>query len=65
MYPLSVIHDVIMKKKGYKYFAELDLTMIYYVMELDEESKELLYDRYQYCRMAMGLKVSPDVASND
>ena len=69
VYPLPVIHDVIMKRQGYKFFTKLDLTMMYYVMELDDESKELAtiiapYGKYQYCRMAMGLKVSPDVAQS-
>ena len=35
IYPLPVIHSVIMKRKGFKFFTKLDLTMMYYSMELD------------------------------
>lgn len=69
VYPLPIIQDILAKRSGYKYFTKLDLTMMYYSFELDEESKQLStivtpYGKYQYCRMAMGLKPSPDFAQS-
>jgi hypothetical protein len=66
VYPLPFIQEVLHRRSGYKYFTKINLTrMFYYNLELDEASKELctivtLYGKFQYCRMAMGLKPSPD-----
>ena len=40
-YPLPIIKDVLAKRAGYKYFSKLDVSMQYYMFELDEESKDL------------------------
>ena len=68
-YPIPIIQDVIMRRDGYKYFTKLDLTMRYYALELDEQSKDYCtivtpFGKYRYKRLPMGLKISPDVAQS-
>jgi hypothetical protein len=40
-YWLLIITDILRKRSGYKFFTKLDVSMQYYMFELDKESQDL------------------------
>jgi hypothetical protein len=65
-FPLPKISDLLQKLSGFKYATAIDLSMGYYHIPLDEASKKLCttilpWGKYQYQRLPMGIKNSPDI----
>jgi hypothetical protein len=65
-YPLPKIADMLLKLEGFMYATSLDLNMGYYHMLLTPFARRLCtivlpWGKYEYCRLPMGLSVSPDI----
>jgi len=65
-YPLPKITDMLQKLEGFMFATSLDLNMGYYHMLLTSFSSSLCtivlpWGKYEYCRLPMGLCVSPDI----
>jgi hypothetical protein len=65
-FPLPKISDLLRKLSGFKYATAIDLSMGYYHIPLDLEAQKLCttilpWGKYQYKRLPMGVKTSPDI----
>jgi hypothetical protein len=65
-FPLPKISDILRKLSGFKYATAIDLSMGYYHIPLDLEAQKLFtttlpWGKYQYTRLPMGVKTSPDI----
>jgi hypothetical protein len=65
-FPLPKISDLLRKLSGFKYETAIDLSMGYYHISLDLEAQKLCttilpWGKYQYKRLPMGVKTSPDI----
>jgi hypothetical protein len=65
-FPLTNISDLLRKLSGFKYEMEIDLSMGHYHIPLNLEAQKLCttilpWGKYQYTRLPMGVKTSPDI----
>ena len=65
-FPLPKISDLLQCLEGFKYATAIDLSMGYYHIPLDVHSSKLCttilpWGKYQYKRLPMGIKNSPDI----
>jgi transposase InsO family protein len=68
-FPLPKISDLLQKLEGFSFATAIDLSMGYYHVKLDDESSKLCttvlpWGKYQYLRLPMGIKNSPDIFQN-
>jgi hypothetical protein len=68
-YTLPVIGDIMRKRQGSKYMTKLDLSMMFYAIELTDRAKDLcvistVYGNYRYRRAPMGMRNSPAFAQS-
>ena len=69
-YVLPVIHDLLRKRKSFKYFSKIDLSMMFYSFELTDRAKELCtistpFGLHRWTRAPMGLRNSPSKAQSE
>ena len=68
-FALPRIQDIMNRRVKYKHFSKIDLSMMFYCFELDNQGKQLRVislesGNYAYTRLPMGVKISPDVAQS-
>jgi hypothetical protein len=65
-YSIPLIQEILLKLEGFQYATFLDLNMGYYHIKLCPKSRKLctivlLWGKYEYDSLPMGLNNSPDV----
>jgi hypothetical protein len=66
-FPLPKISDILSKLSRFKYATAIDLSMVYYHIQLDLVGQKFCttifpWGKYQYKRLPMGVKTSPDIS---
>ena len=67
VYPLPRIGDILARHTGYQYLLKIDISMQYYMFELDEESHNLCtivtpFGLCRYAQLLMAVSESPNIA---